>query len=196
MLSPVMRTLSGDSPWRTHLPRALRLAYTATIFLSALLLFAVQPMLTKMVLPKLGGSPSVWAVSMCFFQGALLVGYIYAFVLNQRASGRTAVFLHLAVLAVACVALPVALPDSAVALFGGGSYFWLVVVLAMAVGLPFLAVSANAPLLQAWFARTGHPDAHEPYFLCWASNAGSLAALLAYPVLFEPLLALSAQAAA
>ncbi|HWE15678.1 MAG TPA: tetratricopeptide repeat protein [Hyphomicrobiaceae bacterium] len=196
MLSPVMRALPGDSPWRTLLPHALRLAYIATIFLSALLLFAVQPMLTKMVLPKLGGSPSVWAVSMCFFQGALLVGYIYAFVLNQRASARKAVLVHLAVLAVACLALPVALPDSAVALFGGGSYYWLVVVLAMAVGLPFLAVSANAPLLQAWFARTGHPDAHEPYFLYRASNAGSLAALLAYPVLFEPMLALSTQTAA
>ena len=168
--------------------------YTATIFSSALLLFAVQPMLTKMVLPKLGGSPSVWAVSMCFFQGALLLGYCYAFVLNRMASVRGAVVLHSLVLAACCLALPVALPNSAVSLFGGGSYLWLVVVLAMAVGLPFIGIAANAPLLQSWFVRTAHRDAHEPYFLYRASNAGSLVALIGYPVLFEPMLALSTQA--
>ena len=168
--------------------------YTATIFSSALLLFAVQPMLTKMVLPKLGGSPSVWAVSMCFFQGALLLGYCYAFVLNRMASVRGAVVLHSLVLAACCLALPVALPNSAVSLFSGGSYLWLVVVLAMAVGLPFIGIAANAPLLQSWFVRTAHRDAHEPYFLYRASNAGSLVALIGYPVLFEPMLALSTQA--
>ena len=101
--------------------------------------------------------------------------------------------LHSLVLA-PCLALPVALPNSAVSLFGGGSYLWLVVVLAMAVGLPFIGIAANAPLLQSWFVRTAHRDAHEPYFLYRASNAGSLVALIGYPVLFEPMLALPAQA--
>jgi hypothetical protein len=196
MYSSFRRQLLGDGPWSAHLLRALRVTYTATTFLSALLLFAVQPMLAKMVLPKLGGSPSVWAVSMCFFQGALLLGYLYAFVLNRQANPRRALVVHLVVMAVACLVLPVRLPDSGVTLIFGGSYLWLVVVLGMAVGLPFLAIAANSPLLQAWFAHTGHRDAHEPYFLYRASNAGSLAALLAYPVLFEPTLTLPAQAAA
>src|SRR5262245_7679104 len=116
MHSPIRREVSGGSLWQLLLPQAVRGAYVATIFLSALLLLSVQPMLTKMVLPTLGGSPSVWAVSMCFFQGALLLGYTYAFALNRRASARGAVLVHLALLAAACVALPVALPRSAASL--------------------------------------------------------------------------------
>jgi hypothetical protein len=172
-----------------------RAAYTATIFLGALLLFAVQPMITKMVLPRLGGSPSVWAVSICFFQAALLIGYLYAFVLNRLPTVLAAVLVHVAVLAAACIALPVALPSSAIAAFEGALYLGLVVLLAGAVGLPFVALAATAPLLQAWFARSDDPQAHDPYFLYRASNAGSLAALLAYPVLIEPLLSLSGQSA-
>jgi hypothetical protein len=166
--------------------------FTATIFLSALLLFSVQPMFARMVLPKLGGSPSVWAVSTCFFQAALLAGYLYAHVLNRRLGAGTALLVHLTVLAVAALALPIGLPAAAEPP-AGDAYLWLVGILAVGVGLPFFAVSANSPLLQAWFARSGHPQAEDPYFLYGASNVGSLLALLAYPIVIEPMLGLSIQ---
>ena len=167
--------------------------FTGTIFLSALLLFSVQPMFAKMVLPKLGGSPSVWAVSMCFFQAVLLGGYCYAHLLNRYAPARLAPLIHLGVLAVALLALPIGLPGDAEPP-AGDAYIWLVGVLAIGVGLPFFAVSANAPLLQSWFSRSGHRHASDPYFLYAASNLGSLIALLAYPLAVEPLTRLGTQA--
>lgn len=169
--------------------------FAGTIFLSALLLFSVQPMFAKMVLPKLGGSPSVWAVSMCFFQAALLAGYCYAHALNRWLSLRVAPIVHLGLLGVALLALPIGLPAFGHEPPAGDAYLWLIGVLAVGVGLPFFAVSANAPLLQSWFARTGHPHAADPYFLYAASNLGSLIALLAYPLLLEPAAGAVAQAA-
>lgn len=169
--------------------------FTLTIFLSALLLFAVQPMFARMVLPKLGGSPSVWAVSMVFFQAALLGGYTYAHVLNRYLDGTQALLTHIALLVIALFALPIALPAFAAEPPPGDAYFWLVGVLTLGVGLPFFAVSANAPLLQSWFARSGHSHAGDPYFLYGASNVGSMLALLSYPVLLEPVFGLSEQAA-
>src|SRR5581483_8995262 len=161
-------------------------SYTATTFLSALLLFSVQPMFAKMVLPVLGGSPSVWAVAIFFFQAALLAGYCYAHLIIARASPEMTGYLHLGLCLVAFVALPIGLP------FGwrepppGEPYLWQIGLFTVAIGLPFLAVSANAPLLQAWFARTGHPHGRDPYFLYAASNLGSLIALLGYPFVLEP----------
>lgn len=168
--------------------------FTATLFLSAVLLFSVQPMFAKMVLPKLGGSPSVWAVSMCFFQAVLLAGYCYAHLLSRYLPLRWIPVVHLAVLALAMLALPIGLSESRAEPPAGDAYGWLIVTLALGVGLPFFAVSANAPLLQAWFARTGHPHAGDPYFLYGASNLGSLIALLAYPVAIEPFSGLAHQA--
>ena len=167
--------------------------FAATLLLSAFLLFSVQPIFAKMVLPKLGGSPSVWAISMCFFQAVLLAGYCYAWAINRFAPPRKAPLLHLALLAAAALALPFGLPANSEPP-AGDAYLWLIGILTIGVGLPFFAVSANAPLLQAWFARTGHPQAQDPYFLYGASNLGSLAALLAYPVLIEPVLGLAVQA--
>jgi hypothetical protein len=178
------RALSG--------PLALTL-FTGTLFLSALMLFSVQPMFAKMALPKLGGSPAVWAVSMCFFQAALLAGYCYAHALVRWLVPRDAVWVHGAVLAATCLALPIGLPSALSEPPVGQSYGWLLGVLALGVGLPFFAVAATAPLLQAWFARTGHKDADDPYFLYGASNFGSLIALLSYPVVIEPSLGLAAQ---
>jgi hypothetical protein len=169
-------------------------AFAGTLFLSALLLFSVQPVFAKMVLPKLGGTPAVWAVSMVFFQAALLAGYCYAHALNRWLPGRLAPFLHLALCGAAALALPFGLPQVGDPP-AGDAYLWLIGVLALGVGLPFFAVSANAPLLQAWFARTGHPSAADPYFLYGASNLGSFVALLAYPFLIEPAFGLSVQAA-
>jgi spermidine synthase len=173
--------------------RVVLAIYSATLFLSALLLFSIQPIFAKMVLPKLGGSPSVWAVSMCFFQGVLLAGYCYAHGLNQYVSRRRAPLVHLALLASALLALPFGLPAFASEPPVGDAYFWLIGVLALGVGLPFFTVSATAPLLQAWFARSGHPHAADPYFLYGASNLGSLVALLVYPVALEPVVGLAAQ---
>lgn len=160
--------------------------FSATLFLSALLLFSVQPMFAKLVLPKLGGSPSVWAVSMCFFQVVLLGGYCYAHAVNRYVSGRHAPMLHVGLLSLAALTLPIGLVAGWSEPPAGDAYLWLIGALALGVGLPFFAVSANAPLLQAWFARTGHPHANDPYFLYGASNLGSLIALLGYPFLLEP----------
>ena len=167
--------------------------FASTLFLSAVLLFSVQPIFAKIVLPTLGGSPSVWAVSMCFFQAVLLAGYCYAYALNRYMPLQYAPLAHVVMLAVAFLALPFGLPEG-VAPPAGDAYFWLIGVLTVGVGLPFFAVSANAPLLQAWFARTKHPHAKDPYFLYGASNLGSLLALLSYPIIIEPLLGLKSQA--
>ncbi len=166
--------------------------FTLTTFLSALLLFSIQPMFAKMVLPVLGGSTSVWAVAMVFFQGALLAGYAYAHTLTRFVSPRATGFVHLGLYALAAFVLPIAIPASWGEPPPGEPYMWQLGLFAVAVGLPFVAVAANAPLLQAWFARTGHPHAKDPYFLYAASNLGSLIALLSYPLVLEPLFGLRA----
>ena len=160
--------------------------FTLTTFVSALLLFSIQPMFAKMVLPVLGGSPSVWAVALCFFQGALLAGYCYAHLIIRLIGARASGFVHLAVCLLAFVVLPIGLPAGWSEPPTGEPYFWQLGLFTVAVGLPFFAVAANAPLLQAWFAATGHPHGRDPYFLYAASNLGSLIALLSYPVLLEP----------
>ena len=160
--------------------------FTLAVFLNAALLFSVQPMFTKMVLPLLGGTPSVWNSAMLFFQCALLGGYLYAHLTTRALSPPRQAALHLALLAAALLTLPVAVragwaPSGRVAPIP-----WLVGLLTVSLGLPFFALSAGAPLLQRWFAATAHPDAANPYFLYAASNLGSLAALLAYPLVIEP----------
>ncbi len=166
--------------------------FTLTTFVSALLLFSIQPMFAKMVLPVLGGSPSVWAVALCFFQGALLAGYCYAHLVIRLIGARASGFIHLAVCLAAFVVLPISLPAGWSEPPTGEPYFWQLGLFTVAVGLPFFAVAANAPLLQAWFAATGHPHGRDPYFLYAASNLGSLIALLSYPVLLEPAFGLKA----
>jgi hypothetical protein len=173
--------------------RATLIAFTAAIFTSAFLLFAVQPMFTKMVLPQLGGSPAVWSVAMVFFQALLLAGYLYAHISTKYLSTRSAAILHLGMMALTAITLPIAVSGQ----FGTppeeGQAIWLIGVFLVSVGLPFFAVAGNGPLLQAWFSRSGHAHAHDPYFLYGASNLGSFAALLLYPVLIEPLLPVKAQ---
>jgi hypothetical protein len=167
--------------------------FVAAIFVSAALLFAVEPMFTKMVLPELGGAASVWSVAMVFFQAALLAGYAYAHLLTRFAPGRGSVVIHLTVMVVACFTLPLHIaagwgrPPSA------GEAFWLLGLFAVSIGLPFFALAANGPLLQAWFVRTDHPAAKDPYFLYAASNVGSFLALISYPVAVEPFVRLGDQ---
>jgi hypothetical protein len=139
----------------------------------------------------LGGSPSVWSVSVFFFQAALLAGYLYAHLLINKAPAHLTGYIHLAVCVLAFVCLPIGMATW----FGdppeGEPYLWQLGLFTVSIGLPFMAVSANAPLLQAWFARSGHPDARDPYFMYAASNLGSLVALLGYPFLLEPTFGLS-----
>jgi hypothetical protein len=174
--------------------RRLALPLTAaTLFLSAFLLFSVQPFFAKLVLPRLGGSPAVWSVAMVFFQSILLAGYGYAHFLTSRMSLKTGVIAHLALLAVAALALPIAIPDGWSRAPADGQAFWLFGLFFVSVGLPFFAVSANGPLLQAWFAKTGHSHAGDPYFLYGASNIGSFASLILYVVAIEPMFDLKEQ---
>ena len=179
-------------------PLGLRSApalFAATLFVSALLLFAVQPMFTKMVLPKLGGSPSVWSVAMVAFQTFLFAGYLYAHLLTRTLSPRHAAFVHLGFLALVAVALPLGVARGFDIPPTGGVMLWLVGLFAASIGLPFIALSATAPLLQHWFVATGHPQARNPYVLYAASNLGSFFALLAYPFVIEPFLPLHEQGA-
>ena len=168
--------------------------YTVAVFLSALLLFGVQPMYTRMVLPRLGGSPSVWSVAMVFFQSMLLAGYAYAHILMSSRNRYVPVAVHLALLIVAALTLPLSIRDLwGEPPIGAAAPFWLLGLFAVSIGLPFFALAANNPLMQAWFARTRHRDAQDPYFLYAASNIGSFLALLSYPVVFEPVFTLQAQ---
>src|SRR5512147_2994990 len=173
--------------------RLILAVYTAAIFVSALLLFSVQPLFTKMVLPRLGGSPAVWSVAMVFFQSLLLAGYAYAHVLMQIRNRAIPVAIHLVLLVVALTTLPLGIASSFGEPPASGYAFWLLALFAVSIGLPFFALAANNPLLQAWFVRTGHHEGRDPYFLYAASNIGSFLALLSYPVLLEPLLALRSQ---
>jgi hypothetical protein len=171
------------------------LLYTLTLFVSAWLLFQVQPMVGKMLLPKLGGSPAVWNSCMVFFQAALLAGYLYAHVTPRWLGLRRQIWLHLAIWVAAMLVLPIAIPDD---LFQHSAESRSPVVLvwealAWRVGLPFFILATTAPLLQRWFVETGHPSAKDPYFLYAASNAGSLLALLSYPLAIEPWLSVSRQ---
>ncbi len=168
--------------------------FAATLFASALLLFAVQPMFTKMVLPLLGGAPSVWSVAMVFFQAALLVGYAYAHLIARTLSVGQGALVHLGVLAAAALTLPIGVAAEFGAPPSTGVALWLVGLFAASIGLPFAALSASAPLLQFWFAASGHPQARNPYVLYAASNLGSFTALLAYPLALESMFTLRMQA--
>ncbi len=174
----------------SHAPLLLA-TFVLTTFLSASLLFSIQPIFAKMVLPVLGGAPSVWAVALMFFQGALLAGYAYAHLLIRLVPLRSTGFVHALVFIAAALALPIGLPASLGEPPAGDPTMWQLQLFAIGIGLPFLAVAANAPLLQAWYAASGAPDARDPYFLYGASNLGSLLALLGYPFLLEPVLGLT-----
>lgn len=175
--------------------RHLPLLYGLTLFVSALLLFSIQPMFARMVLPKLGGAPAVWSVAMVFFQTVLLAGYAYAHVLNHLLRSRWGAMLHLALVGLAAMALPIAVAPGWSAPPQDGTALWLFGLFAISIGLPFFVLSATAPLLQSWFAASGHRQAANPYVLYAASNLGSFAALFAYPVVVEPFLTLKTQTA-
>jgi hypothetical protein len=188
---------ANDATARTTSGRHLLLllaTFTAAIFVSAALLFMVQPMFTKMVLPRLGGAPSVWSVAIVFFQGALLAGYAYAHWLTRYAPSRASIVVHVLVTVAAVFALPLSIATGWARPPESGETLWLMGLFAASIGLPFFALAANSPLLQAWFARTNHPAAQDPYFLYAASNIGSFLALVSYPSVIEPFVGLRDQA--
>ncbi len=173
--------------------RLILIVYTVSIFVSALLLFSVQPLFTKMILPRLGGSPAVWSIAMVFFQSLLLFGYAYAHYLMTIRNRVIPVIVHLTLLIIALLTLPLAIGESWSSPPESGYALWLSGLFAVTIGLPFFALAANNPLLQAWFVRAGHPAARDPYFLYASSNIGSFLALLSYPALLEPMLSLRMQ---
>lgn len=193
MSSPPAPQASGLLTSQTSKHRMILAIYTAAIFTSALLLFSVQPMFTKLVLPRLGGSPAVWSVAMVFFQSLLLAGYAYAHYLMKVPSRITPVVMHLLVLLAGLAMLPLAIASGWGTPPASGQAFWLLGLFTVSIGLPFFALAANNPLLQAWFVRTGHPDGPDPYFLYASSNIGSFLALLSYPILLEPTFLLRTQ---
>jgi hypothetical protein len=160
------------------------LLHAATVFLSAFLLFLVQPLLAKQILPWFGGAAIVWTLCMVFFQLVLLLGYAYAHWLTSRVGGRRQAIVHLALLAASLAFLPVA-PDVSWKPLGGESPVWRIIALLFAtVGLPYFLLSSTSPLVQAWYARA-FPGS-SPYRLFALSNFASMLALLGYPFLFEP----------
>jgi hypothetical protein len=169
------------------------LLFICTIFLGSSLLFLVQPMIAKMVLPLLGGTPAVWNTCMVFFQATLLLGYLYVHAVTRWLRRSQQAALHVALLAASLLALPVVLAAHDDPPADGLPILWLARVLVVSVGVPFFVVSTTGPLLQRWFARSGRPGADDPYFLSVAGNVGSMAALIAYPLGIESTLRLAEQ---
>lgn len=171
------------------------LPFVAALFVSAALLFCVQPMVAKMLLPLLGGAPAVWNTSMVFFQAVLLLGYLYAHASLRVLGVRRQAIVHCVLLFLPLLVLPIAIdPDATRAWNRDASpVLPLLLLLAKTVGLPFFVLSASAPLLQRWFSSLAHPSGKDPYFLYAASNLGSMLVLGAYPVAMEPWLGLRQQ---
>ena len=160
--------------------------YAATIFLSSFLLFLVQPLLARLILPWFGGTAAVWTTCMLFFQSALLAGYAYAHGTNARLAPRAQAVVHTVLLAVALATLPISPGESWKPRGDEEPTLHILLLLTVAVGLPYLLLSATSPLLQAWFARA-RPGAN-PYRLFAISNLASLLALIGYPLAVEPFL--------
>ena len=170
--------------------------FTLAVFWSAVLLFVLEPLFAKLILPLFGGSPSVWLTCMVFFQVSLLLGYYYSHVIAARLT-KARIAIHLAGLMLSCLALPVAVrteldPQSA----AYHPSFLLLLMAVVSIGLPFFFLATSSPLLQRWFSHTNEPTAADPYFLYAASNAGSLLGLALYPLVLEPRLTLTRQSVA
>ena len=170
----------------------LVLSYALTVLVSAFLLFQVQPLISKFILPWFGGGPSVWTTCMLFFQLLLFGGYAYAHLLVLRLKPAAQVIVHVTLLVAALAVLPITPGEGWKPVTSDRPTASILVLLAACVGLPYFVLSSTGPLMQAWFRRS-YPG-RSPYRLYALSNAGSLAALLSYPFVFEPSLDLSTQA--
>ncbi|MGZ9185726.1 MAG: spermidine synthase [Candidatus Binatia bacterium] len=156
-------------------------------------MFIIEPLVAKMILPFLGGSPAVWNASLAFYQAALLIGYAYAHYLGAWIGIKGQAVLHLALVAAAILLLPVTLPMQWLSTPAEHPTQLVLGALTMSIGFPLFVIAAGTPMLQQWFAQSRHSASRDPYFLYAASNAGSLAGLLAYPALIEPNLTLNQQ---
>jgi len=171
------------------------LVFTAAVFLSAFLLFLIQPMAARALLPAVGGAPAVWNTCMLFFQAVLLAGYGYAHIVSRMRGLRFQLWVHAFVATLALLGIWL-LPFAATTgspTPGSSPIPWVLLALAQAVGPSFFVLSVTSPLLQRWLTYTGHPRAHDPYFLYAAGNVGSLLSLFGYPLVFEVLAPLSLQ---
>ena len=168
------------------------LLYGVAIFSSAFLLFQVQPLIAKIILPWFGGGAAVWIVCLLFFQLVLLLGYFYAHLLSGRFQPRTQGRIHAAILAASFLALPILPKASWKPSDPAAPVVHILLLLGVAVGLPYFLLSATSPLLQAWYTKTRAGAA--PYRFYALSNAGSMLALLSYPILIEPMFSSSHQA--
>ena len=189
--APVEPSAEGPAPRRILNSQATTVLFALTAFLGAALLFVVQPMVTRFVLPRFGGSATVWSTSSLFFQVVLLLGYVYVHVATNRLRRRAQIWVHLVVLLVPLLALPVAAP----AMGGEGGYpaIRLLAILTVMIGLPFAVLSTTGPLVQRWYSWTPAARNDDPYFLFAASNLGSFGGLLAYPLVIERALTLDQQ---
>jgi len=160
------------------------LAYACTIFLSAFLLFAVQPMIGKIILPWFGGSAAVWSTCLLFFQAALLAGYLYAHWSTRSLKPRYQAALHVALMAASLALLPILPSPFWKPVQAGDPSGRILLLLAATIGLPYVLLSTTSPLLQAWYVAA--KPGSIPYRLFALSNFGSLLALISYPALFEP----------
>lgn len=158
-------------------------------------MFVLQPLFGKLLLPLLGGTPAVWNSCMVFYQSLLFLGYLYAHFMASTLRSLHQVIVHLSVLALSLLALPIALPEHLLPPVQSNPTFWIFSTLALSIGLPFFVLSTTSPLMQKWFANSGHKNSADPYFLYAASNTGSLVSLLSYPFLIEPHWGLAAQQA-
>src|SRR5215210_216962 len=173
---------------------SLMILFSVTIFVSASLLFLVEPMFAKFILPLFGSTPAVWTGSMMFFQMALLIGYLYVHATTAWLGARRQAVLHLVLVLLPLLVLPLAVPaDKWAPSAEGNPIFLLLGLLLVSVGLPFFAISTTNPLVQRWLADTDHPAARDPYFLYRASNLGSVIGLLGYPLVVERELTLANQ---
>ena len=178
-------TVEVLSPQRASRSTRLTLTlFVITMAVSAVLMFLLEPMAAKMVLPLLGGAPAVWNTCVVFFQAMLLAGYAYAHGGPQWLGLRQHALVHAVLLAVPLIFLPFTLGGTPPT--EGQPIIWLLTILLTSIGLPFFMLTTTAPLLQKWFSGTDHPDAADPYFLYAASNIGSLAGLLLTRVWLNP----------
>jgi len=185
--------LTPDFPQRaTWIPSPTLALFGTAIFVGSALVFLIEPMVGKMLLPLFGGTPAVWAVTLVFFQAFLLLGYAFAHVSIRVLGIRRQALVQLALLVVPLALLPIAVPHG---MHPSSSHpaIWLLGVLFLTAGLPFFVASTASPVLQRWFSASGDAASRDPYFLYAASNAGSLLGLLAYPTLLEPRLTLTEQ---
>jgi spermidine synthase/F0F1-type ATP synthase assembly protein I len=212
MISKLDSTIQRDSPhrydpsseaferaaaWRSAAVSARSsksvILFSLTLFLSAALLFLMEPMFAKMTLPVLGGTSAVWATCMLFYQAMLLAGYAFANFVTRKLSYRRQAFLFMAMALVTLMVLPFSFPADRFPPTGRNPIPWLLMILTGAVGLPFFVMSTIAPTMQKWFEGIGHERSSDPYFLYAASNVGSMLGLLSYPILVEPRLRLAEQ---